>query len=186
MTTSVDWEGRLAEVERRNTKLAALPLSMFGRGLSVAGYAVSTLLYHAEFAGLPPDAQLQRLQSQLARVVEHAQAPGAATPRRFTGIGQGLLAGSPKGGGFGMLPLVEHVQARWARRGAELICSDGSKQWVQLARALIYGGRAPSDSSPLALLRLPRASLAPPLARLQAGLQALPPLDLTRVAAGGE
>ena len=60
-----DWQPRLQLelVEQCYTKLAAMGLSAFGRGISTAAYGVSTLLYQAEYGGMPPPADLQHLSS---------------------------------------------------------------------------------------------------------------------------
>ena len=81
-------------------------MSAIGRGLAVSAYALSTLLYHAEFAGLPPNA------SDLAAFSARAVGPSVPIP---------LLSGSPAHGGFGLLPVVQHTRARHAAMGARLV-----------------------------------------------------------------
>jgi hypothetical protein len=47
--------------------VARLPLSELGRGQAASSYAISTVLYHAQFSGLPP--RLDHFTSQVLRVV---------------------------------------------------------------------------------------------------------------------
>jgi hypothetical protein len=93
------WANRIAGALRRVHKIGRLPLSAMGKGIAMSAYALSTMLYHAEFAGLPPTA------TAISAVI--AQEVGAGVVAR-------LLLGRPQHGGFGLLPVKEHTQARHA------------------------------------------------------------------------
>ena len=48
----VDWEAMLDKVGNKCNKLSRMPLSAFGRAFVVSGYALSPLLFYAEFSSL--------------------------------------------------------------------------------------------------------------------------------------
>ena len=180
---SIDWTAKVATVKSRLCTLASLPLSALGRGLGCAAYGVSRLLFHAEFGGLPPAQTLQDLTAVVAALVDSGIAPGGQVGPRFAGVAADLLVGSPKEGGFGVLPLAEHIRARHAVWGARLVCALAEPDpppWAVAAR----GALSPflHASHPLALLawrpsRAERAGIAPPLLRVLDGLAALPPVE---------
>ena len=90
--------------------LAGTHLSAMGRGLAGTSYVLSKALYHAEHEGLHPQVAAI-LSSNLARTIDR--------PTRVPGVPSSLLPGSPAVGGFGMLPLSQHITARhlkWACR----------------------------------------------------------------------
>lgn len=118
--TAARWAELADRVEAVYGRAARLGLSVFGRGFASAGYGVSKLLYHAEFLGHPPPAVARRLTRATARLVDRAQGPRSRR-RRFAGLHHSVLFGRPADGGFGALPLAEHVSARHARWGARLI-----------------------------------------------------------------
>ena len=100
------WAQRLLVAGGRMHAIARLPLSPMGRGLGMSAYALSTFLYHAEFAGLPPT--LDAFSMRLATAVDPAVPPP-------------LLHGRPAHGGFGLLPLRQHVLARHASTASRLL-----------------------------------------------------------------
>jgi hypothetical protein len=108
---STAWEARLAATTRTLAMLARTPLSTFGRAMAASAYALPPLLYHAEFAGVPPSAA-PRAPGDVAAASARAVGPGLQ-PR--------LLHGSPAQGGFGLLPLHHHTAARHAAMGARLV-----------------------------------------------------------------
>lgn len=136
------WEARLAGVFARFDKLANMPLSAFGRGFGGTGYGISQCLYHMEFMGLPPSDLLDQLVSRVAALVDRKRRsydpPGQ---RCLTGVGAAELVGSPKVGGFGVLPLRAHVHARhawWAISAATAVHAPGPlPPWVRVLRALL-------------------------------------------------
>ena len=174
---SADWPARLAGVQRRYSQLADLRLSAFGRGFCSGAYGLSTLLYHAEFVGLPPPAVLEEVDRWTAKLVDRGQKP-TDSARAFAGVPGRLLAGSPKEGGLGALPWVAHLLARhvaWARR---LICGDSSTPWIWVARQLVAS--VAGYDHPLTLVAWARgtapsaaARLPAPLQQMLVGLQAL-------------
>ena len=183
-----DWEARLERVLDRHGKVARLgALSTFGRAFAASAYGVSTMLYHAEFGGVPGDAVLQRLSSKTARLVDGGRAPADTRPLP-TGVPHALLAGGPLEGGFGLLPWRQHILARHAVWGVRLITAaalppEEQPPWVVVALELLGSACQPvtpvalfsydrRDGTVLRTVRLP----AGPLHRLAAGLVALPPL----------
>ena len=171
-----DWQPRLQLVEQCYTKLAGMGLSAFGRGISSAAYGVSTLLYQAEYGGMPPPADLQRLSSITSKLIDRGLAP-TSTDRRFAGLPGELLVGAPRTGGFGALPWEQHVRARHAAWGVRLALADPNRPWAAVARALLR--RVDPQLTPLVLLfRQPGShtadQLPPALRRMWEGLRALP------------
>ena len=198
-------------VEAARTALASvarLPLSAIGLGMAVSTYALSTILYHAEFAGLPPAAPT--LAAQAGRTVARD-------------IPLPLLTGSPALGGFGLLPLVQHTQARHAAMGSRLAAAlmrhpaghytpgaaqppgpDADAPWVHFAgfllrracpaihpaQALLASGFATADDIAGGVLGLPgvrqQVAFPPgPLTRMAVALQAVGPPVLRPPPAGG-
>jgi hypothetical protein len=100
------FQARVARAESRLSEVLRLPFSVMGHGLAASAYSFSTFLYHAEFRSLPLSAQ-------------------AFVRSAYRRIGRGvpavLLPGSPSQGGFGTLPVLEHVQARHAAMAARLM-----------------------------------------------------------------
>lgn len=94
-----------------------------------------------------------------AKLVDRGLAP-AARERRGTGVPRDLLPGPPRDGGFGVLPIMEHINGRWAWWAARLAVSGGDDaggdepMWLALARVLLR--RVHPDFRPLALLSAPR------------------------------
>ena len=80
-----DWQLRLQLVEQCCTKRAVIGQSAFGCGISSAANGVSTLLYQAEFAGMPPPAALQNLSSITFKLTNCGLAR-ASTARHFVGL----------------------------------------------------------------------------------------------------
>lgn len=118
-----DWTSLLGAVSECYTKIARLPLSMFGRAFAAAGYGISKLLYHAEFTAVPAwvTKQLQRITAQL---VDRKLPPAATTLRRtrcLPGIPSQRLTGPPTQGGVGLLPWRQHITARRAIWGKRLL-----------------------------------------------------------------
>ena len=100
------WQKRTSKAIDRITRISRLPLSAMGRGIAISTYGLSTFLYHAEFCGLPPT--LEDIQNLCASTIGR-------------GISRNLFIGSPKLGGFGLLPVYAHVRARHAAMATRLI-----------------------------------------------------------------
>ena len=180
---TIDWPAKVAAVEHRLRSLATLPVSAMGRGLACAAYSMSQLLFHAEFGGMPPHQLLRGLTSTIAALVDPGVAPGQQVGPRFAGVAADLLIGSPKEGGFGVLPLAQHIRARHAVWGARLACALAQPcppPWATAARCALAS--FPQAGHPFALLAwkpsLPeRAALPTPIVRLLDGLSALPQVE---------
>jgi hypothetical protein len=127
------WQPKLDNVYKCLQKLARMPLSAFGRAFGAGGYALSTLLYHAEYMGLPPKGMLKQLQAKVAAIVDRKG-------NRLTGVTGALLVGSPVEGGFGLLPLEQHIQGRRARWGLAALSAPlqgwPAPAWVTVLRQL--------------------------------------------------
>ena len=80
-----------------------------------------------------------RLDGWTARLIDRGQEPGAIE-RRATGVPRSLLPGHPTGGGFGALPLRDHVRARWVTAALQYIGSGESTErapWQRVMDALL-------------------------------------------------
>lgn len=141
------WQSKLQPAYACLDKLAKMPLSTFGRAFGAGGYALSTILYHAEFMGLPPATLLRQLTAKTAAVVDRKGG-------RLTGVPGSMLIGRPAEGGFGLMPLELHVKARHAWWALALLRAPlhgwPPPPWVLVARALIASIRP--AASPFTLL----------------------------------
>ena len=150
---SVNWKEIIENgVHDRVQKIVKCKLSPFGRAFAVNSYALSKFLYHAQFVGLPTGASREYLEQLVAAAVDgdiclrlpHTPAPDQ---RRFTCVRQKLLAGHPKTGGMGLMPLEEQVipqMAWWARR---LLTGAATVPWIFLGRQVLRGIMASSATS---------------------------------------
>lgn len=179
---AVDWHSKVAAVEECYSRVAGMRLSALGRGLASAGYGVSKLLYHAEYAGPPPPYMVKRLQRATAKLVDRGLAPGSGRCK-FAGVRGCLLEGPPAEGGFGVLPLEDHCRARHAAWFFRLVAADPANlpPWAAVAAALL--DEVAPAVSPLGLIawgREPRnaASLPQPLRRWCEATRALQPVQL--------
>ena len=129
-----EWQQRIQSVRTMCNMLAGQPLSAMGRGLAASGYALNGVLFHAEYEGLPPQAEAQ-LQSLTCRIVDRAAG--------MRGLHDAQLYGSPQLGGFGLLPLGQHVAARHAKQATVLLSAlcapeaPGQPMWIGLARLVL-------------------------------------------------
>ena len=192
------WTARLATVQGAYTKLSKLSLSTFGRGFASAAYGISTLLYHAEFAGLP-EAAAATLDGLTKKLVDRGLNP-SSLKRVPPGISSSFLPGHPRLGGFGCLPWRQHIISRHAVWGAKLVCAlaagltDRTPLWIVVAHELLsFQGRKcfpclPSSTAPVvhpALALLSASYDTGPLPRIAGSLPcALPAGPLRRLAAG--
>jgi hypothetical protein len=136
---SAAFEERLPGVLTALARLSHIKaLSAFGRGLGSAAYGIARLLYSAEFDDVPSVAQCKVLEQAVAKLIDRGMAPDAEG-RAFAGVKASLLAGRPADGGFGMLPWRQHIIARHAWWGAQLLTApaDTTLPWVQLGRAML-------------------------------------------------
>lgn len=187
-SVAVDWTQQIENVSSVLTKLQRLRLSAFGRAFAASGYGISKFLYHAEYAGALPTAQLEILQQQTRMLVDQERLGNSGVNKKVPpGIDPLTLPGNPKEGGFGLLPWPEHITAREAVWGARLVASMMQTQsekepWHCMATDVI--AQVAPGRTPLSLLtRHPpsrQALLAAlpgdPLRRIMQALQALPPV----------
>ncbi len=185
------WGSCLEKVLPCASRIVKLPLSAFGRATAVSAYALSRVLYRTEFADLPTNQELRQLQRDLSSVVEHAADPCAPPQRAFTGVRSQLLLGGAREGGFGLLPLREHITARHVAWGVRLLASlleaEGRwHPWAALAWAEVRSTFSrlrlpPPHALSLFCWRPPATvlrSLSPPLRRILIAVKELPAPDL--------
>ena len=177
---TMDWEAAMERVSSCLSRVAGLKLSPFGYAAATSGYALSQILYHAEYAGLPPPAMVATVMGNVAKLVDGGRAPGSSG-RRFTHVRAELLPGPPSSGGFGLLPLEAHIRARWAAWLYRLVAGDGHAPWEAVAAELL--ARLQPGMTPLGLLAWGRtpavaARLPQPLRRWCEGALALPAAQL--------
>ena len=134
---------QLPGARTRMTKISRMGLSMFGRATAASTYALQMSTYHMEHSGLPPPAVLGHTMATVAKLVDRALGPDEAA-RRFTGVPLRLLPGHPTVGGFGVLPLEQHVRSRHAKWTIALVLSElqpVSKRapWARIVAAYLAG-----------------------------------------------
>ena len=86
---SVDWPAMVETVHKRIEKIVRCRLSPFGRAFAVNGYALSRILFHVQFVGLPGEPWMSYLQRLVAAAVDRElclRLPGqhGESQRRFT------------------------------------------------------------------------------------------------------
>jgi hypothetical protein len=185
----VDWEARMQVVRRRLHTISMIPdLSAFGRAFAANAYALSTLLYGAQFTGTLPQQHGTQLQRWVSALVDANLTPEGSL-QRPPGIPHDCMAAHPRDGGFGLLPVRHHIWSRLAVEAAQLLSPVSTAPWVQVARSLISRlmGDAPGGGVwqfalcdrtwlfPLFPDGGVRA-LPAPLRSLALGLRALPPI----------
>ncbi|GIL55468.1 hypothetical protein Vafri_11032 [Volvox africanus] len=130
----LDWPKMLGLAYRRMQSLARFPLSAFGRAKAASAYGLQTVTWHMEHGGPPPAPMLAQIERLTARLVDRKQGP-EDQGQRLTGVPNGLLIGHPSAGGFGLLPLRQHTQARhavWAVRFIQGAMESGDLHpWVR-------------------------------------------------------
>jgi hypothetical protein len=139
---SPEWDRRITTVRNLGGMVCGLTLSAMGRGMAVSAYATTKVCFHAEHEGLPARYE-EELRKVLVRVVDR-HGMGRVLP----GVPSDLLPGSPSAGGFGLLPIGQHVAARhvkWTGRLLLALCeidqdegqAEAPPVWVHLARMLL-------------------------------------------------
>eukprot|EP00798_Chlamydomonas_sp_ICE-L_P015786 gene15786-biopygen24812 len=182
------WSERLAHVERCFSRLAKLPLSSFGRGFSSSSYGLSTLLYHAEFGGIPQEV-LNDLQCLTTKLVDRGLGP-ADKARVLPGVPSALLTGSPCQGGLGVMPWQHHITNRHAMWGVRLFrglargLQPWSPLWLLVAQELLLHLMPKSMASQPPALAFLHASRDTTHFKTSAGAQGLPHGPLRRMAMG--
>eukprot|EP00798_Chlamydomonas_sp_ICE-L_P027571 gene27571-biopygen11495 len=182
------WSERLAHVERCFSRLAKLPLSSFGRGFSSSSYGLSTLLYHAEFGGIPQEV-VNDLQCLTTKLVDRGLGP-ADKARVLPGVPSALLTGSPCQGGLGVMPWQHHITSRHAMWGVRLFrglargLQPWSPLWLLVAQELLLHLMPQSMASQPPALAFLHASRDITHFKTSAGAQGLPHGPLRRMAMG--
>lgn len=139
-----DWGRLMQPAMTRMQRIAHLSLSIFGRAAAVGAYALAMVTWHMEHGGPPPGQGLADLASKAAAVVDRRKGPlDRVAAKRWVGVPSALLHGSPAVGGFGLLPLREHLHARealWATQLALWAVAEPGAQphpWVTVVAAYL-------------------------------------------------
>lgn len=112
--SSGNWDGRMEIVRHRMQNISRISkLSAFGRAFAANAYALSTLLYAAQFAGHLPAEVTSKLSTWTAALIDAGLGPEDDL-RRTPGIPGDCMAAHPTRGGFGCLPVHHHLLSRWA------------------------------------------------------------------------
>jgi hypothetical protein len=97
---------RMGVVKQHMQKISRIPnLSAFGRAFAINGYALSTMLYHAQFTGLLPAEHTTDLVKWCTALINHAKGPEDNLRGRGPGVPKECLDAHPRDGGFGLMPL---------------------------------------------------------------------------------
>ena len=185
-----DWAARMDTVKQRLQRISRLPnLSAFGRAFAANAYALSTLLYAAQYTGQPPQQHAGDLRRWLAALVDAGRGP-LDDMRRPPGIPASCMAAHPRDGGFGLLSVQHHLFSRWACEGVRLLVGAGERHvapWVAAGSALLgCVFRTMGQHAKWGLLVCgrrwlfsadPNAALPEPLRTIALGLRALPRLQ---------
>jgi exonuclease III len=191
--STVDWQQLQEAVSGRYSKICKLPLSRFGRAFAASAYGLSKLLFAAEFVGMPPQSVLQELHRITGALVDRGVSPDQLTQHGFTGVSVRAVVGHPQEGGFGVMPVEEHIRARHAKWAMRLICGSDSVPWVHVARHILTppaqqgagqwqlalaaccaGGQGDPVPPGAPWLLRPTSNLPVPIQRLAQALQVLP------------
>jgi hypothetical protein len=113
-TPQISWRNQSDEALRRLQRISRMHLSLFGCAFVWDAYGTHLATYHMEMGGLPPAATLATMRSAAAALVDRQLGPEQRSEHRLTGIPASLMPGRPATGGFGILPLKEHVRGRFA------------------------------------------------------------------------
>ena len=193
--TDIRWTKGLKFLTTAYTKIPKMGLSTFGRAFATSGYGISTLLFQAEYTGLP-DEIMEKVVTATTKVVDRRMGPMSSRRHgRFVlpGIPSMLLSGAPRDGGFGSLPLRAHLLARHAVWGCKLLCaltlgvSNTTPLWTFLAQELLRPSTTGSPTDPLIHPMLRFLACDPPippgpLARFAAGLRAVSSAAMAHIA----
>jgi hypothetical protein len=182
----MDWDHRMGIVRARMQKISRIPnLSAFGRAFAISGYALSTLLYHAQYTGLLPSEHAENLIKWSTAVIDKQKGPNDDM-RGPPGIPSSCLDAHPRDGGFGLLPVRAHLFSRWAVDAVQLLFGSDQRPWVAAGRVLLahhvpvvpggeVWGLVLCDKQRL-FMDIGGRVLPQPLRSLAVGLRALPPL----------
>ena len=95
----MDWGHRMGIVKQRLQKISRIPnLSAFGRAFAVSGYALSTMLYHAQFTGLLPAQHTTDLVKWCTALVNKGKGPDDDLRGGGPGVPGGCLSAHPRDG----------------------------------------------------------------------------------------
>lgn len=111
-----EWTELIDKAESKYQLISNLNLSVFGRSLASSTYGTSQLYHACEFSGPLPDGIAKRHETAIRHLVDLDLAPASVSSTKrpkMPGIHSQALVGTPIEGGMGVLPLEEHVKARW-------------------------------------------------------------------------
>jgi hypothetical protein len=135
-----DWGGRAEGVGKILRRIKGRHMSMFGNAFGFAGYG-TPFLYCAEHGGGPTAAPRKALQGHITELLA---SPTRGHKKPFYAVKGGVLVGHPREGGFGLLPVEQHVRARHAVRLVNLVNQEHRQpeNWGALARVQWEGKNA--------------------------------------------
>lgn len=136
---TADWDCMLIRLHTKISTLAKMPLSMFGRATGAATYALSLIMYYAEFTDTLHAETVVELQRKVAHLVDRNLRYG------FTYMRSDLLLGPAKLGGAGVLPIQQHIHARRAVWAIRLLLGDAATPWVAVGRFVLREAWGPSS-----------------------------------------
>ena len=192
--SKVDWDRRMGKVKERMQSISNIPcLSAFGRAFAINAYALSTILYGAQFACELPHSESDQLRKWSSALIDAGLGP-KGNLQRPPGVPSACMAAHPRDGGFGLLPLHHHLLSRWASEGADLLSGNPAIPWIALGQELwqrwasqVNGAVRAASHSPWGLLLCGKEHLLPepghtnlipqPLRAMALGLRALPPMQ---------
>ena len=192
--SKVDWGKRLGKVKNRMQTISHIPgLTAFGRAFAVNAYALSTILYGAQYACELPHSESDLLRKWTSALVDAGLGPNDNL-QRPPGVPGACMAAHPTDGGFGLLPLHHHLLSRWATEGAEFLHGNPAVPWIAVGRELwkdwagkTGGAVGAASHSPWGLLLCGKEHLLPeqghlnlipqPLRAMALGLRALPAMQ---------
>ena len=117
--TRVKWQERMGGVNKRLSRVSRLGLSAFGRAQCAGAYAMSRVLFHAGHTGMPDDTAEQLCRKAVA-LADKGSGPDSGQ-QRLPGVQSAFLVGRPSKGGFGLLPMAQHVRARHAMLAMQFV-----------------------------------------------------------------
>lgn len=130
-----NWQSIQAEVTRRCSNISRMPITAFTRGCASSSYAVSKLLFQAEFSGLPRATELARIKSNIAALVEHKRDPPCSESDSDSSMAPTSLVTQK------MVVLECYQYSNILGRGMQCGLSDWQKDWQHQYQRCQHGSR---------------------------------------------
>jgi hypothetical protein len=101
------WPDKVTKVQNSINRVCSLYLSAFGRTFTVSSYALAWLIFCMEFSAPSSLTFLSPVISRTRKLMDHGN-----FNCNITGLPQRTLLGTPREGGFGLLPSLQHCCSR--------------------------------------------------------------------------